>query len=195
MFQDAFRTFEMAHAALARLRYPLPDRLAEVASEADHALLACGQILYWLNRDDLPMAERRLNCLESLNVLSRHDAGVAAAVVGEFFQSDLMFDESSKRLPGSEPVVTSFGEFFPSEIAAIYRVALENPTLQSGYFEFFRIEGVIEKALANLGRLGNVSDIPLLRIWSIYPDLGRFAIQAIKEIEETPHAAKTRAVG
>ncbi|TCU64630.1 nuclease-like protein [Bradyrhizobium sp. R2.2-H] len=190
MTQDAIRTFEMAHAALARLRCPLPDRSAEAVSEADHALLACGQILYWLNRDDLPVSTRKSNCAASLAVLSRHDAGVAAAVAGEFFRSDHMFAESARRLPGSKPAVTSFGQFFPDEIAAIYRAALEKPTIQSGYFEFFRVDEMIEKALANLGRYGRARDIPLLRAWTVHPDLGRFAIQAIKEIEEAPTQMK-----
>jgi hypothetical protein len=101
-----------------------------------------------------------------------------------------MFSESARQLPGSEPVVTSFGQFFPDEVAAIYRAALEKPTIQSGYFEFFRIEDVIEKALVNVGRFGSASDIPLLRGWSVYPDLGRFAIQAIREIEEAPSHMK-----
>jgi len=184
--QDVIRTFEMAHAALARLRHPLPDRSAEAASPADHALLACGQLLYWLNRADLPVAERKLNCAAPLAILLRHETGVAAAVVGEFFRSDLMFAESARHLPGTEPVATSFGQFFPNEVAAIYRAALEKPTAQSGYFEFFRIEDVVEKALVNLGRFGSVSDIPLIRVWTIHPELGRFAIQAIRELEEAP---------
>jgi hypothetical protein len=83
-------------------------------------------------------------------------------------------------------VVTSFGQFFSEEIAGIYRAALEKPTNQSGYFEFFRTEDVIEKALINLGRFGSARDIPLLRVWTVHPDLGRFAVQAIKEIEEAP---------
>ncbi|MBN8990662.1 MAG: NERD domain-containing protein [Rhizobiales bacterium] len=195
MMQDAIRTFEMAHAALARLRCPLPDRSAEAVSAADHALLACGHVLYWLNRDDLPISERKSNCAASLATLSCHEAGVAAAVVGEFFRSDHMFAESARRLPGSEPVVTSFGQFFPEEIAAIYRAALERPIIQSGYFEFFRAEDVTEKALVNLGRFGSARDIPLLRVWTVHPDLGRFAVQAIKEIEEAPEHMKSRAKG
>ncbi|WP_027547602.1 nuclease-related domain-containing protein [Bradyrhizobium sp. WSM2254] len=192
-FQDSIHKFEMAHAALARLRCPLPDRSAEAASAADHALLACGGILYWLNRDDLPLPERKLNCAAPLAILAYPETGIAAAVVGEFFRSDHIFAESARRLPGSEPVVTSFGQFFPDEVAAVYRAALEQPTAQSGYYEFFRIEDVIEKALVNLGRFGSVSDIPLLRAWSNYPDLGRFAIQAIREIEEAPSQMKMRA--
>lgn len=187
---DAMHIFEMAHAALARLRCPLPDRCSEAASPADQALLACGEILYWLNRDDLSPAERRYSCARSLAVLSRHESGVVAAVVGQFFRSDFMFSESARRLPGSEPVVTSFGQDFPDEIAAIYRAALEQPTRQAGYFEFFRIEDVIENALANLGHFGNPSDIPLLRAWSLHPDLGHSAVRAIKMIEEAPQYAR-----
>lgn len=195
MMQGAIEAFEMAHAALARLRCPLPDRSAEAASAADQALLACGELLYWLNRDDLPVSERKSNCAASVAVLSRHDAGVTAAVAGEFFRSDHMFAEGARRLPGSEPAVTSFGRFFPNDIAAIYRAALEKPTIQSGYFEFFRTEDVIEKALVNLGRFGSARDIPLLRVWTIHPDLGRSAIQAIKEIEEAPGHTSFRTTG
>lgn len=184
MVGDAIRSFEIAHAALARLRCPLPDHSAEAASPADHALLACGAIVYWLNREDLPRAERRHNCARPLAVLLQHESGVAAAVVGAFSRSDSMFSESAKRLPGSEPVITSFDRDFPEEIAAIYRAALEHPTRQTGYFEFFRVDDVIEKALVNLGCFGNARDIPLLRAWSIHPDHGHSAVRAIKTIEE-----------
>ncbi|MBR0840480.1 NERD domain-containing protein [Bradyrhizobium liaoningense] len=194
-FQDNIRKFEMAHAALARLRHPLPDRSTEAASAADHALLACGQIIYWLNRDDLPVPERKMHCTAPLAVLGDHQSGVAAAVIGEFYRSDMIFEESARRLPGSEPVVTSFGQFFPDEIAAIYRAALEKPNIQSGYSDFFRIVDVIEKALVNVGRFGKANDIPMLRTLTIHPDLGRFAIQAIKEIEEAPVQMKARTKG
>ncbi|AWJ93693.1 hypothetical protein Sp245p_28005 (plasmid) [Azospirillum baldaniorum] len=189
MSGDAIHGFEIAYAALARLRCPLPDHSAEATSSADHALLACGAIFYWLNREDLSREERRHNCAGSLAVLLLHETGVAAAVVGEFFRPDLMFSESAKFLPGSGPIVTSFGQDFPDEIAAIYRAALERPTRQTGYFEFFRVDDVIEKALANLGRFGNASDIPLLRAWSTHPDHGHSAVHAIKAIEEAPRQA------
>ena len=171
----------------------MPDRSADATSAADHALLACGRILYWLNREDLLVSERKANCAAPFAILSRHENGVAAAVAGEFFRSDRMFAESARRLPGSEPVVTSFGQFFSDEIAAIYRAALEKPSIQSGYFEFFRIEDIIEKALVNFGRFGNESDVPLLRTWTSHPDLGRFAVKAIKEIEEAPGQMRSRA--
>jgi hypothetical protein len=195
MAQDAIRDFEMAHAALARLRCPLPERPAEIPSAAADALLACGEVLYWLNRDDLPLTERRLKCAAPLSILSRHEAGVAAAVMGEFFRSDLMFSESAKRLPGAEPVVTSFGHVFPGEVAAVCRAALEKPTIQTGYFNFSRVEEVIEKALSNLGRFGDAGDIPLLHLWSMHPDFGRSAIRAIKIVEESPRSMRASVSG
>jgi hypothetical protein len=184
---DAIHGFQMAYAALARLHCPLPDRMAEAVSPADQALLACGEIYYWLNRDDLSKTERRLNCAGPLAILLRHESGVAATVVGEFFRSDFMFSEGAKLLPGAEPVVTSFGWEFPDEVAAIWRAALEKPTTQTGYFEFFRVEDTIEKALANLGHFGGVRDIPLLRTWSLHLSHGHSAVRAIKMIEEAPH--------
>jgi hypothetical protein len=190
MIQDAIRVFEMAHAALARLHYPLPDRSVDAVLSAEQAFLACGAIIYWLNRDDLSRAERRRNCAGPLATLSRHELGVAAAVIGEFSGSGQLLSESGRRLPGSEPLIT-FALDFPDEISAIYRAALEQPTRQTGYFEFFRIDDVIEKALANLGRLGNENDIPLLRIWSIHPRHGHGAVRAIKKIEEAPQLRLT----
>lgn len=174
----------MAYAALARLRCSLPDHSAEAVSPVDQALLACGQMFYWLNRDDLPLAKRKQNCAEPLAVLARHETGVAAAVMGEFFRSDLIFSEAARRLLGSEPVVTLLGTVFPEEIAAIYRLALAQPTIQSGYFDFFRIQDLIGKALATLGHFGNAGDIPLLRVWSAHPDFGHAAVDAIRSIEE-----------
>jgi hypothetical protein len=195
MMGDAIQSFAMAHAALARLRCPPLDRPTEIPSASGEALLACGDILYWLNRDDLPLTERKSKCATALSILSRDEAGVAAAAMGEFFRSDMMFAESANRLPGSESVITSFGHVFPDEVAAIYRAALEKPTIQTGYFDFFRIEGVIEKAILNVGRFGDARDIRVLRLWSMHPDFARSAIQAIKEIEEAPHNQRLRASG
>ena len=48
MIQNVVCTFAMAHAALARLHYPLPDRSAEAVLPAEQAFLACGAIIYWL---------------------------------------------------------------------------------------------------------------------------------------------------
>jgi Nuclease-related domain len=181
---EGIRAFEIAHAALARLRRPLPVCAEGELAPAAEALLACGELLYWLNRDDLALADRRARCARALRVLLNHEAGVSAAAVGEFSRPDMLFSESARRLPGMEPIVTSLGQHFPHEIAAIYRNALKTPTKQSGYFDFFRIDDVVEKGIAALGQFGETSDIPLLRALSHHPSFSRPAVQAIKELEE-----------
>jgi len=141
---DAIRSFRMAHAALAYLRCPPHDHLVETESTADQALLACGKILYWINRSDLSQEERGQNCASPLAILSRHELGVAAAVVGEFIQTDYTLEEAIKSAMNSESITVSFGIGLRNEISEICRAALERPTLQSGYFDFFRVEEVIE---------------------------------------------------
>ena len=184
--QDVACIFEMAHVALARLHYPLPDdRSVGILDSAEQAVLACGAITYCLNRDDLSLDERHQRCEYPLEILSRHELGLAAAVIGDFSGTHCLRSKRVRQLlPGSEPLVTSFGRDFPNEIAAIYRAALKQPTRQKGYFEYFDIDDVITKALINLGELGNESDIPLFRDWIDNPRHGSLAIQAIKMVEE-----------
>lgn len=181
---DAAHSFAMAYVALARLHFPLPERSIEAVSPAECAFLACGEIFYWLNRDDLSRTERKHNARSSIAVLLQHETGVAATVLGEFFRSDFMFSENANRLPGVEPVVMSISQDFPDEVAAIFRAALQRPTIQTGYYEFFRVEDTLEKALTNVGYFGNKSDIPLLRAWLSNSNFGHSAVRAIKMIEE-----------
>ena len=187
IIDDAVHIFEMAHVALARLRYDLPDRSVGITAPPERAVLACGAVIYWLNREDLLPAKRQLNCAGSLEILSRHELGVAAAIIGEFFDTGQLSPEVARQLPGSEPLVSSLATHFPNEIAAIYRAALEHSTRQKGYFEYFNIDDVITKALINLGELGNESDIPLFRDWINHHRHGRLAMRAIKMVEERCH--------
>ncbi|MCK1489191.1 hypothetical protein IVB14_01805 [Bradyrhizobium sp. 180] len=66
------------------------------------------------SRDDVPVSERKSDCAASLAVLSRHEAGVAAAVGGEYFRAGHMFGESARRLPGPDDPIRYF-EFFRTE--------------------------------------------------------------------------------
>ncbi len=148
------------------------------------AALKSPQHLEWLNRDDISEAERTQSCTRSLAILAGYQSGAVAGVVAQFFRSSYMFSESAKGLPGSSPAIMSFDQHFPNEMAAIYRSALRQPAIQSGYLEFFRVEHLIESALGCSGRFGDPSDVPLLRVWSLHPDFASSAVRAIKMIEQ-----------
>jgi hypothetical protein len=184
MPQEAIKNFATSHILLGRLGCPLPSPPAEALSAAEEALLACGTILYWLNRIDLAMAERKQHCEAALRVLGNHAAGVAASIVQEFDFSDLVLSESVKELPGGETISRSIGDAFPAAIAEVYRAALRAPTTQSGYFDFFRPEDVVEACLMGLGRYGSVDDIEAIKLWSHYPRrIGEHAVAAIKQLQ------------
>lgn len=182
MPQEAIRNFGIAHILLARLACPLPGPPDRARSAAEEALLGCGAILYWINRVDLERAERRRRCDGALRILSDHEAGVAAAVLSAFDFSDLVLSENLKNLPG-EAIARSIGDAFPAAAADIYRAALRKPTIQSGYFDFFRVEEVLEDCLAGLGRYGAADDIETIRVWSRHPEIGQRAVAAIKQLE------------
>jgi hypothetical protein len=191
MPQEAIKNFGITHIALGRLGCPLPERPAQPLSSAREALLACGEILYWLNRVDLGMAERKRRCEAALRVLGNREAGVAAGILHEFDFSDLMLSESVKQLPGGEAVSRSIGDAFPAAAAEIYRAALRAPDIQSGYFDSSRPEEIIEACIAGLGRYGSADDIETIKPWSLHPRIGQGAIAAIKQLETTEVRAAT----
>jgi len=182
--QDVMRVYMTAHIALARLASPLPT--AATLSETSHAIEAVAHILYWLNRCDLPMEERKRHCVPAIALLSRHSLGASAGALWELQNSFLM--EGSDRLPGSEPVHILIGEFFKPEIVEIFRQALLHPEHQKGYFNFPQYEEILAFAITSIGQWGNLADINFLRRFSNDQKLGRAAIGAIKMLEDNRDA-------
>ena len=185
MRQDAIGNFAVAHIALGRLGCGLPELEGKHESDGARALAACGDILYWMNRIDLPNTQRRAACTDALALLSRHELGVAAAVISEFSNGHTIWSEGLSRLPGTEKVYISIGEAFPAEIVQIFRECLRTPTLQRGYFEWLDRNQTFDCAVQALDEWGDVTDISLLRIWSVVPSTAQQALKAIRKLEET----------
>jgi hypothetical protein len=185
MRQDAIGNFAVAHIALGRLGCCLPELEGKHDSDGARALAACGEILYWMNRIDLPNTQRRAACTDALAVLSRHELGIAAAVISEFSNGRTMWSEGLSRLPGTEKVYISIGEAFPDDIVKIFRECLRNPTLQHGYFDWLNRNLTFDCAVEALDQWGDATDISLLRVWSILPSTAEQALKAIRKLEET----------
>ena len=184
MPQDGIGNFATSHIALARLGGAIPEPASGFDSDAAEALAACGRILYWLNRFDLPMERRRSECAQSLATLSRHELGVSANVVGELYRAHSLSSEAFSRLQGSETVYTSIGDAFPAEIAEICRQCVRFPMRQRGYFDYFDRKGALAFAVSGIGQWGDVTDLMLLRELSHDPQLGTAAIRAIKSLDQ-----------
>lgn len=178
---EKIAAFLTAHVALGRLNCELPER--HVESPTASAVFACGEILYWMNRQDLPWHERTAACSPSLRVLNQPDLGAAAGAILQC-EDNFHFRELDNE-KDAEAVRKSIVDSFPQEVAEICRQALHRPAAQTGYFKFTDRRKILEFALSIIGKLGNSTDLTFLkRMFATDPDLGTSAIVAIKTLEE-----------
>jgi hypothetical protein len=182
MPQHAIRYFVTAHIALARLGCVLPPERPSPRNAAERALGACGEILFWLNRYDLPMGERLRACSDGLALLAKREDGAATAILHELNRCHL--GEGLDRLPGDEPVCKALDEYFREDAAEICRSCLRLPELQKGYFVHSQRNELLEFAIVGLGRWGSIADVDMLRALARSEKLGRSAIQAIAHLEQ-----------
>ncbi|MFZ1429691.1 MAG: NERD domain-containing protein [Geminicoccaceae bacterium] len=195
MPQEAMNIFATAHIALARLGILLSDT-ATAESTTQQAIAAIGKILYWINRHDMPIDQRRVACKDALKVLLCHELGVSAGGLLELSRSYL--SEGLDRLPGFEPVYTILGDVFPSEVAEIFRQALLHPERQIGYSLHSSVSEILSFAADALGCWGSPADIAFLRSLATDQTTGSAAIRAIKRLEErqsVPSENSERSIG
>ena len=184
MPQEDISVFVVAHIALARLGFPLPDKRMAAGSSSAEVLVACGVILYWINRSDLGEDERLAACSHALDVLAEQAQGMALDVVCE---CEYAVYGKAHRLPEEGAKVRSIVGSFPAETAAICRVALLHPGSQVGYFSHFGDHDRQRNMRFAIGALkdhGSVMDRPLLGRYASSRDYGKDAIAALRAIEE-----------
>lgn len=172
----------VAHILLGRFNYQLLGSDVETPTYAAAALIACGNLFYWVSRPhEISNFERNDAYRSAWTVLERHDRGVGLCCLylcGPFVQRCL-------RDLGDLGPLPSLTASFPEQTASVCREALSRPDIQAGYFPHFvhdRTE-VFQFAIDVIGRHGGLNDIRLLKGWSDHRELGRSAIAAIKKLE------------
>lgn len=183
MPQSAIDSFVMAHLALARLGCVLPQSYADDESNMSQVLRAVGKMIYWLDRIDLPMEQRKIECGKEFEILLRYELSVVAVVLSEVGNANCSFTEKVMVLPG-RCASSSIGACFPENVAKICRQTLQQPKKQKDYFGFDSFEKMIIFSIASLGKWGNSIDLLLLRQWSCDLQFGEQAIKAIKKLED-----------
>jgi hypothetical protein len=181
--QDTIEVFVISHITLGRLGCPLPVQGRENYSPADKSLVACGEILYWVNRIDLDEKSKLNACWKSLSVLEMSDSSIAIDTIRHCEGANVEIN----RLPGTPRPQKSIVNCFPTEVLEICRRVLNPPKVNSGYFEpftrFDRKED-LQFAIHVLSKLGSSQDLILLRNLVNNPELGTIAINAIKILEQ-----------
>jgi hypothetical protein len=84
----------------------------------------------------------------------------------------------------ASPGVRSIAAVFPDEVAALCRSALQSDMKWKGYFQYFNRSASLKYAMEYLGRRGTSEDPALLRAHVGDRDVGTYAIDAIRAIEQ-----------
>lgn len=175
MPDESISIFVWAHIALGMLGSPLPADRGDVDSPAKDALIAFGDIYYWIHRAYLDADRLDQSCSPALDVLLRPDQFGAASVL--YMVTKSMSHENGIR--------ASVIQRFPGKMACICRNALRQQDDQIGYFPHFAYDkrDVLQFSVGLIGNLGGTEDLPLLRSLSEDLQIGESAIQAIQLIE------------
>lgn len=175
MPQESISVFVWAHVALGILGAPLPADRGDMDSPAKDALIALGDMYYWIHRADLDADRIAQSCLPALDVLLQPNQLGAASTL--YLMATSLSYENGVR----ESVIRRF----PDEMANIGRNALRRPDDQVGYFPHFAHDkrNVLRFSVGLIGNLGGIEDLPLLRSLSEDLEIGESAIEAIQLIE------------
>lgn len=175
MPQESISVFVWAHIALGMFSSPLPADRGDMDSPAKDALVAFGDMYYWIHRADLDAERINQRCSPALDVLLRPDQLGAASTLYLV----------AKSLSYENGVRESVMRRFPDKMACICRNALLRRDDQVGYFPHFAYDSldVLRFSVGVIGCLGGIEDLPLLRSLSDDLALGESAIKAIQLIE------------
>jgi DNA replication protein DnaC len=183
MPQEAITIFVSAHIALGYLGCNLPDNSASVTCSASAALSACGALHYWISRKDISEGENDAACATLWKVLMQHEQGAAAAIL----ECENSLRNGMARILNKPSEQCSLVRRFPLQSVLICREALRRAEQQVGYFPHAFMgdrHGVAKFSISVLGKFGDSTDLTILKAFCDDPDLGTFAIAAIRKLEE-----------
>jgi hypothetical protein len=180
MIQDAVEAFVISHVALGLLQYPLTPKEYSGSNE-DNAMMACGEIYYWSNRQDLSRGAQAAKCAQAWQLLSQHEHGVSLAALEE---CEGKFRGGFSEVLGAEGVERSIAERFPDEVAEICRHAIADGIAQRARHPWTKQDELIGFAISVLGDRGKIIDLTLLRDRVDHPVLGKQAVSAIRRLDE-----------
>lgn len=177
--QDAVGAFVIAHISLGKFGYEIRPKAYDQSDE-DNAMLACGEIYYWMSRDEISVEERDHCCKPALRILLKHEAGASLPALRsceDALRSNIYAAANRKEV--SRSIVANF----PSEVAEICRAALINKYPQHERGASIHGEP-LGYAAHLLGYCGSHTDLNLLRSLVDDDQIGETAVAAVQCLEE-----------
>ncbi len=175
MPQGAIEAFVNAHEALGKFAVELPQQRGVIQTEADIALLACAELLYWIQRK-ISTPQNSLHTLNARSILLKYAKSASAAALYTITNQNFSSDAVSRKLFSA----------YPDFILEICRQALPSYNNQIYYFNNnYRNDSfnIAFFCIQTIGTLGSRDDLLLLKEFCDHKVLGISAIEAIKNIE------------
>ncbi len=176
---EAIETFLAAHVILGWLGKSIVFGYDSLTDASSKALKSYAEILYWLNRRDLTSDIRFQSTENAWKVLLDHLTGASAGVILVCRDANNL---SIEQFAKDHNVVLNVRDVFPENFAEIYRNAISNSGIQKQYFQWHEKNKILTHAILDLGEVGNLLDIPLLKPFTD-TEIGESAIKAIARIE------------
>lgn len=175
MPQSGIEAFVNAHEALGKLEADLPKLRGDIKNEADIALLACGELLYWAQRRIID-PQTSPYTLNARNTLLEHSTCASVAALYTIINLNFSFNS----------VLNDLLSKYPNLILIICRQGLLTYDKQVYYFNMAyngEIFNIAIFCIQTIGKLGSRDDLLLLKEFCDHKVLGIPAIEAIKNIE------------
>lgn len=176
MPQDAIEVFVAAHEALGHLGVELPESRGDASTNAERALLACGELIYWSNRSDVKHPQTSSHTRAARAILLDHSTYASAGAL--YLTTSRMISTDGAR--------ESLKNDYPNLAVAVCREALKTPEMQvSFYTHGFQdnVASIAAFSIRVLGLLGDRDDLHALRDLCDHENYGVDALDAIKKIE------------
>ncbi|MCH2557658.1 MAG: hypothetical protein MK005_10210 [Alcanivorax sp.] len=174
--QEAVEVFVAAHEALGHLGVSLPQSRGVPKSTSDHALLACGDLYYWLSRTDVDNPQVADQTLSARTVLLDHHQCAGAAAL-QLTTSHLLSQDGTRK---------SLVKEYPDMALEICREAIKRRDAQVPYFPNGFLNdaaSITDFSIQVVGTFGSVDDLPLLKTLCDHQRHGVGVLDAIKRIE------------
>jgi hypothetical protein len=176
MPQDAIEVFVTAHECLGDLGVDLPHMRGEITTDAERALLACGELLHWSSRRHVKDPHTSSHTYNARSILLDHSKCASAGAL-DLVMSVRRWDRNTRR---------SIIDTYPNLALQVCRESLKKLKAQVSYYDLGMRSnpiGIAIFCIQVLGEAGDRDDLPALRGLCDNPDYGVSALDAIKKIE------------
>jgi len=176
--QDQLEAFVVSHIVLGKLQYPLSEKKYNLTDE-DNVMMACGELYYLINREDLIEDEMRRMSNQAIHIIKNYKKDLS---LGTIMSCEKASAHNDLITQSSKPY--SLIDNFSAELREICKSVLAMKIEQRSSIAWVTSKEIYQYAIDVIGSVGKTTDLKILRSFVGHADYGKHAIETIKKIEK-----------